>query len=258
MSTFFHKKSLGQHFLQNKELLEKISKIKELENEYVVEIGPGSGFLTEFLLKEKPKVLTAIEKDLSLKPILNKIKTKNPKNFNLIFNDALTINLSNLTKKKIILVGNLPYNIATTLIINWIKNYKIFKSLVVMVQKEVAQRLYAKVGTKFYSRTSVLIQANASVKEKFEVRAENFFPRPKVNSSVIEIIPSRRREFNYESLDKILKISFLHRRKILKNNLKNLSIDIKKKIKDKGINLSSRPQDLSPDDYIKLSKILFC
>ena len=79
MSTFFHKKSLGQHFLQNKELLEKISKIKELKNEYVVEIGPGSGFLTEFLLKEKPKVLTAIEKDLSLKPILNKIKTKNPK-----------------------------------------------------------------------------------------------------------------------------------------------------------------------------------
>ena len=258
MSAFFHKKSLGQHFLQNKELLEKISKIKELKNEYVVEIGPGSGFLTEFLLKEKPKVLTAIEKDLSLKPILNKIKTKNPKNFNLIFNDALTINLSNLTKKKIILVGNLPYNIATTLIINWIKNYKIFKSLVVMVQKEVAQRLYAKVGTKFYSRTSVLIQANASVEEKFEVKAENFFPRPKVNSSVIEIIPSRRREFDYESLDKILKISFLHRRKILKNNLKNLSIEVQKKINESGINLSSRPQNLKPDEYIKLSKILFC
>ena len=127
-----------------------------------------------------------------------------------------------------------------------------------MVQKEVAQRLYAKVGTKFYSRTSVLIQANASVKEKFEVRAENFFPRPKVNSSVIEIIPSRKKEFNYESLDKILKISFLHRRKILKNNLKNLSFEVQKKINESGINLSSRPQNLKPDEYIKLSKILFC
>ena len=126
-----------------------------------------------------------------------------------------------------------------------------------MVQKEVAQRLYAKTGTKFYSRTSILVQANASVEEKFEVSANNFFPQPKVNSSVIEIIP-RKKNFNYENLDKILKKSFLHRRKILKNNLKNLSIEIKKKIKEKGINLSSRPQDLSPDDYIKLSKILFC
>ena len=126
-----------------------------------------------------------------------------------------------------------------------------------MVQKEVAQRLYAKVGTKFYSRTSVLIQANASVKEKLKL-GRKFFPRPKVNSSVIEIIPSRKREFNYESLDKILKISFLHRRKILKNNLKNLSFEVQKKINESGINLSSRPQNLKPDDYIKLSKILFC
>ena len=84
----------------------------------------------------------------------------------------------------------------------------------------------------------------------------NFFPKPKVNSSVIEIIPFKK-DFNYESLDKILKISFLHRRKILKNNLKNLNIDTKK-IQENGINLSSRPQDLTPNDYIKLSKILFC
>ena len=88
-----------------------------------------------------------------------------------------------------------------------------------MVQKEVAQRLYAKVGTKSYSRISVLIQANAKVKKKLEVSADNFFPKPKVNSTVIEIVPSER-NFNYERLDKVLKISFLHRRKILKNNLK--------------------------------------
>ena len=110
------------------------------------------------------------------------------------------------------------------------RNYKTFKALVVMVQKEVAQRLYAKAGTKFYGRTSVLVQANATVEEKFEVSANNFFPKPKVNSSVIEIIPFKK-DFNYESLDKILKISFLHRRKILKNNLKNLNIDTKKKSK---------------------------
>ena len=257
MPSFYHKKSLGQNFLRNRKLLEKISKIRKLCNEYVIEIGPGSGSLTEFILRENPKNLTVIEKDEDLKPNLRKFKEKYPENFNLVFNDALTFDLSTLTKKKIILIGNLPYNIATTLIIDWMRNYKIFKALVVMVQKEVAQRLYAKVGTKFYSRTSVLIQANASIEEKFEVSANNFFPKPKVNSSVIEIIPEKR-NFNYENLDKILRISFLHRRKILKNNLKNLSTDIKKKIKASGINLSSRPQNLSPNDYIKLSKILFC
>ena len=255
MSHFYHKKSLGQNFLNNKKILEKISKIKNLCNEYVVEIGPGKGSLTEFLLKEKPRVLTVIEKDKKLKPFLEKIKIKHPKNFNLIFEDALNFNFSTLTNKKIILVANLPYNIATTLIINWIKNYENFKSLVLMVQKEVAQRLYAKTGTKFYGRTSVLTQANASVKEKIEVSADNFFPKPKVTSAVIEIIPTPRK-FDYESLDKVLKTCFLHRRKILKNNLKNLNSETESKIRESGISLSSRPQDLNPADYIKLSKIL--
>ena len=170
MSNFYHKKSLGQNFLRNKKLLEKISKIKKLKNEYVIEIGPGSGALTEFILRENPKILTVIEKDEDLKSTLNKFKQKYPENFNLIFSDALTFDISTLTKKKkIILIGNLPYNIATTLIIDWMRNYKTFKALVVMVQKEVAQRLYAKAGTKFYGRTSVLVQANATVEEKFEV-----------------------------------------------------------------------------------------
>ena len=255
MSYFYHKKSLGQNFLNNKRS-RKICKINCLKNETVIEIGPGKGSLTKYLLKENPESLTAIEKDEKLKPFLEKIKLKNSSNFNFIIDDALHLDLSTLTKKKIILVGNLPYNIATTLIINWMKKYKIFKSLLVMVQKEVAQRLYAKVGTKSYSRISVLIQANAKVKKKLEVSADNFFPKPKVNSTVIEIVPSER-NFNYERLDKVLKISFLHRRKILKNNLKNLNLKTEKEIKDSGINLLSRPQDLNTKDYIKLSEILF-
>ena len=256
MSEFFHKKSLGQNFLNNKELLEKISKFRTLSNEIVIEIGPGKGALTEFLLREKPEKLILIEKDKKLKPYLEKIKKKNPQRLDLIFGDALELDLSTFTRKKIILIGNLPYNIATTLIINCMKYYETFKSLVVMVQKEVAERFYAKSGTKFYSRTSVLIQANASVKEKIEVSPDNFFPKPKVKSSVIEIIPFER-TFDYKKLDKTLKISFLHRRKMLKNNLKNLDIELEKKINASGINLFSRPQELQPKDYIKLSKILF-
>ncbi len=257
MSNFYHKKSFGQHFLHNKKILEKISKIQELYNENVIEIGPGKGALTKFLLKQSPKALTVIEKDKTLKPFLEEIKQKNIKNFNLIFDDALNFDLTGLAKKKIILVGNLPYNIATTLIIKWMRSYENFKSLIVMVQKEVAERLYAKTGTKFYSRTSVLVQASANVSEKFEVSAENFFPKPKVSSTVIEIVPFKR-NFNYEKLDKILKISFLHRRKILKNNLKNLNTELEKKICASGINLLLRPQNLNPSDYIKLSEILFC
>ena len=149
MPSFYHKKSLGQNFLHNRKLLERISKIKKLCNENVIEIGPGSGSLTEFILRENPKNLTVIEKDEDLKSNLNKLKKRYPKNFNLIFDDALTFDLSTLTEKKIILIGNLPYNIATTLIIDWVKNYKIFKALVVMVQKEVAQRLYAKAEQSF-------------------------------------------------------------------------------------------------------------
>ena len=97
---FNHKKSLGQNFLHNRKLLEKISKIKKLFNEYVIEIGPGSGSLTEFILRENPKNLTVIEKDEDLKPNLSKFKERYPKNFNLIFNDALTFDFSTLTKKK--------------------------------------------------------------------------------------------------------------------------------------------------------------
>ena len=100
MSNFYHKKSLGQNFLRNKKLLEKISKIKKLKNEYVIEIGPGSGALTEFILRENPKILTVIEKDEDLKSTLNKFKQKYPENFNLIFSDALTFDISTLTKKK--------------------------------------------------------------------------------------------------------------------------------------------------------------
>ena len=200
--------------------------------------------------------MTVIEKDKRLKPFLEKIKKRYPNKLHILFDDALKLDLTNLTKNKIILVGNLPYNIATTLILNWIRLNKNITSLVLMIQKEVAQRLYAKAGTSFYSRISVLIQANATVTEKIEVSSENFFPKPKVNSAVVEIIPYKR-NFDYDNLDKTLKICFLHRRKILRNNLKNLSEENKVKIYESGVNLSLRPQDLNHKEYIKLSKILF-
>ena len=125
-----------------------------------------------------------------------------------------------------------------------------------MVQKEVASRLSAKEKTKHYGRTSVLIQVVADVKIKFDVAPENFFPKPKVHSSVIEIIPKEKIKFDYKKLDKFLKLSFMHKRKTLKNNLSKISSNIEEKIFKCGIDPALRPEEISPNQFIKLSEEL--
>ena len=253
---FKHKKSLGQNFLTNKTILKKISSLKDFKNQEVVEVGPGKGYLTKFLIKKKPSKLTLIEKDRELETVLtNLIKNKGVK-IKLIIEDALKISIDKLSEDKIVLIGNLPYNIATTLILNWLKYINSFKSIVVMVQKEVASRLSAKEKTKHYGRTSVLVQVVADVKIKFDVAPENFFPKPKVHSSVIEIIPKEKIKFNYKKLDKLLKLSFMHKRKTLKNNLSKISSNIEEKIFKCGVNPALRPEEISPNQFIKLSEEL--
>ena len=253
---FKHKKSLGQNFLINKTILKKISSLKDFKNQEVVEVGPGKGYLTEFLIKKKPSKLILIEKDRQLETVLtNLIKNKSIK-IKLIIEDALKIPINKLSKNKIVLIGNLPYNIATTLILNWLRYIHSFESIVVMVQKEVASRLSAKEKTKHYGRTSVLVQVVADVKIKFDVAPENFFPKPKVHSSVIEIIPKEKIKFNYKKLDKLLKLSFMHKRKTLKNNLSKISSNIEEKIFKCGVNPSLRPEEISPSEFIRLSEDL--
>ena len=253
---FKHKKSLGQNFLINKTILKKISSLKDFKNQEVVEVGPGKGYLTEFLIKKKPSKLILIEKDRQLETVLtNLIKNKSIK-IKLIIEDALKISINKLSKNKIVLIGNLPYNIATTLILNWLRYIHSFESIVVMVQKEVASRLSAKEKTKHYGRTSVLVQVVADVKIKFDVAPENFFPKPKVHSSVIEIIPKEKIKFNYKKLDKLLKLSFMHKRKTLKNNLSKISSNIEEKIYKCGVNPALRPEEISPNQFIKLSEEL--
>ena len=253
---FKHKKSLGQNFLINKTILKKISSLKDFKNQEVVEVGPGKGYLTEFLIKKKPSRLILIEKDRQLETVLtNLIKNKSIK-IKLIIEDALKISINKLSKNKIVLIGNLPYNIATSLILNWSRYIHSFESIIVMVQKEVASRLSAKEKTKHYGRTSVLVQVVADVKIKFDVAPENFFPKPKVYSSVIEIIPKEKIKFDYKKLDKLLKLSFMHKRKTLKNNLSKLSSNIEEKIFKCGVNPALRPEEISPNQFIKLSEEL--
>ena len=257
MFNFSPKKKFGQNFLKNRDLLKKIAELKNFENKSILEIGPGKGALTEYLLKKKPKRLIAIEKDEELKPFLINIQKRYPDIFKIIFQDALTYEYSKIKDQKIFLVANLPYNIATTLVIKWLRHIKKFESIIIMVQREVADRLSAEVSTKFYGRTSVLVQLHSDVKKIFDVSPDNFYPKPKVNSSIIELSPKSNLNFNYENIDKLLKICFAQRRKKLKNNLSKISHSNLRKIINSGVDLNLRPQNISIDNYLMMSKLLF-
>ena len=255
MVPFRIKKELGQHFLNDKETLERISVVCNLKKKSVIEIGPGKGSLTRYILKKNPLKLILIEKDTSLKPYLSKIKEDFPDLIEIIFADALDLELNKIFPNKISLVANLPYNIATTLIINWLRYIQSFESIVVMVQKEVAERLTAKVSSKFYSRLSILVQVHANVKKILDIDPTKFNPQPKVDSTVIQLIPKKTINFNYEKLDQILKVCFSQRRKMLKNNLKNINLPIGKFCEENKINLNLRPQDIEPENYLKMSEL---
>ena len=257
MFNFSPKKKFGQNFLKNRDLLKKIADLKNFENKSILEIGPGKGALTEYLLKKKPKRLIAIEKDEELKPFLINIQKRYPDIFKIIFQDALTYEYSKIKDQKIFLVANLPYNIATTLVIKWLRHIKKFESIIIMVQREVADRLSAEVSTKFYGRTSVLVQLHSDVKKIFDVSPDNFYPKPNVNSSIIELSPKSNLNFNYENIDKLLKICFAQRRKKLKNNLSKISHSNLSKIINSGVDLNLRPQNISIDNYLMMSKLLF-
>ena len=187
----FFKKSLGQHFLVNKSILKKIVSVKDIRDKVIFEIGPGQGALTKEILQNNPKKLILIEKDKNLRSYLLKLQEKFKDTIYYIYDDALNINLKDFNYNKIQIISNLPYNIATTLIIKLIIDFDIVESMVLMVQKEVAERLCAKVSTPYYSRLSVLIQLHAEVEKVFDVEPHNFNPKPKVKSSIIKLIPNK-------------------------------------------------------------------
>ena len=251
------KKKYGQHFLNDKKIVDKIVKIQNLSENNIIEIGPGFGSLTKSIMSENPKSLLVIEKDISLQNHLEKLNKTFAKKINLIFDDALRIDLSKITNhEKVILIANLPYNIATTLIINWLNYISFFKSIIVMVQKEVADRLTAKTSSSAYGRLSVLIQLHCNLKRQFDVEPKYFKPIPKVLSTVIEIIPKENVKFNYKPLDQLLRYSFFSRRKKIKNNLCKIYKNMNEVFLERKIDLNLRPQDISPETYLLLSKTL--
>jgi len=250
------KKSLGQNFLIDREVLEKIVSITDITNKEVLEIGPGSGNLTTYILKKKPKKLYVVEKDDDLAILL---KEKFDTEIKIINDDILKVSESTISDQKLSVFGNLPYNISTEILSKWILNIGSnfwFDSLVLMFQKEVADRIISEFNNSNYGRLSILSSWKLNVKKILDIKPQSFSPRPKIDSSLLLFTPKE----NYfklkdpKNLEKITRIFFSQRRKMLKKPF-NQVFDNGKEVAEKfGIDLNLRPQNLEPEVYFKLVK----
>ena len=251
------KKSLGQNFLVDKNILKKIVDIYEIQDRSVLEIGPGTGNLTSFILKNKPKKLFVVEKDKDLVLGLR----KKFKDFLVIVNeDILDINEKKFSKEKLIVFGNLPYNISTEILCKWILNLDNdefwFEYLILMFQKEVADRIIANVNTANYGRLSILAKWKLDIVRICNIKPSCFFPKPKIESSLLLFKPKKNffKIDNPKNIELVTRSFFNHRRKMIKkpfNQLFNGKSYIQKKLK---LNLNLRPQNLSLDTYYNLVK----
>ena len=250
------KKSLGQNFLIDQNIIEKITNIAKIENKNILEVGPGTGNLTAAILKKNPKKLIVIEKDDELVSLLKKKFTNKIK---IINKDILKIDENFVEKEKLTVFGNLPYNISTEILSRWILNLNNknlwFDHLVLMFQKEVADRIISKYNSKNYGRLTVLTNWKLNVKKILDIKPSCFSPRPKIDSSVLFFEPKKNfyKLNNSKSLEKITRIFFMHRRKMIKkpyNQLFNGNTHISSTHK---IDLNLRPQNLDCDTYFKLA-----
>ena len=250
------KKSLGQNFLTDRNVLETIVNTTKITNKTILEIGPGTGNLTSFILKKNPKKVFVIEKDNDLAENLNNIFANQ---LTIINDDVLNIDENLLFKDRVTVFGNLPYNISTEILIKWIVNLKDnfwFDHLILMFQKEVADRIVAKFNTSAYGRLSILSNWKLDVKKILDIKPVSFSPRPKIDSSLLFFSP--KKDFykikDPKNLEKITRVFFSHRRKMLKKPFNQLFNGDQKVIDKLKINLNLRPQNLDFDTYYELTR----
>ena len=250
------KKSLGQNFLIDRDILEKITKIKSIKDKNILEIGPGTGNLTSFILKHNPKKFFVIEKD-------NELATNLENLFNdkltIINKDILEIDETSLYNEKFIVYGNLPYNISTEILIKWITNLKKdfwFENLILLFQKEVADRIIAKFNTSDYGRITILANWKLSIEKICDVGPTSFSPRPKINSTLLLFTPKKNfyKIRDTKNLEKITKIFFNHRRKMLKKPFNQLFRGNEGILNKLNIDLNLRPQNLNLETYYMLTR----
>jgi 16S rRNA (adenine1518-N6/adenine1519-N6)-dimethyltransferase len=248
-----NKKSLGQNFIFDKNFLEKISNfIKTSHNNVLIEIGPGPGTLTEFLYKKKFKKLILIEKDLRLLENLNNNFCSNK--IDILNEDALKFDFQINDLKNSIIVGNLPFNISVDLLYLWTKLKKWPPKqvkMVLMFQKEVANRIIADPNNKSYGKLSIVIQSRYRINKLLDVPSSIFTPPPKVDGTILEFTPHNDyRLINIDKIDEVSKAAFSQRRKKIKNNMSKY-IQILDML---SIDHNLRPENLSVKDYCEIAK----
>ncbi|CAK6507496.1 16S rRNA (adenine(1518)-N(6)/adenine(1519)-N(6))-dimethyltransferase RsmA [Rickettsia helvetica] len=285
-------KKHGQNFIFDSSLCDKIVRASNLaENSRVLEIGPGTGGLTRSILQKKPESLTVIETDERCIPLLNDIKEYYP-NLNIIKQDALKINLTDLSydivtsvgfahkkrgaKKpnrratsndigesksidyKVTIISNLPYHIGTELVIRWLKEARLITNMTLMLQKEVVERICAMPSTKAYGRLSVICQLIAKVEKCFDVAPTAFYPPPKVYSAIVKLIPLENPPSItlINKVEQITKLAFAGRRKMITSSLKNLVPNLHEVLTQLKINDNYRAENLTPQDYLRIAEIL--
>jgi 16S rRNA (adenine1518-N6/adenine1519-N6)-dimethyltransferase len=249
------KKSLGQNFLIDKNIIYKIINTVSITDNEILEVGPGSGNLTREILRNKPSKIYLVEKDTFLVESLKEIKDERVKIFN---DDILKFDENSLSKNKIIVFGNLPYNISTEILSKWItslKNDYWFSDLVLMFQKEVADRIIAQFNTSAYGRLSILANWRLNMNKICDISPASFSPRPKIQSSLIHFTPKKKfaKIKDPINLEKITRIFFSHRRKMLKKPFNQIFNGNNEIIKKFNIDLNLRPQNLDFDTYYQLT-----
>ena len=253
------KKSLGQNFLIDNNIINKIIDLSNIKNTNIVEIGPGTGNLTSKIINKNPKSLILIEKD---KKLIDSLKNKfsHHKNISIFNEDILNFQLEKVMKADSIIIGNLPYNISSQILVKLIKFKKWlpkYKKLILMFQKEVADKILAKPKSSSFGRLSILVRARLKVTNSFNVSENCFYPAPKVKSTVLVFEPIINQDFNIKdisNLEKITQVFFSKKRKMINKAFKELFNDpilIAKKI---NIDLNLRPNKISEKEYYKITE----
>ncbi len=255
----YYKKSLGQNFLTDRNIIKKILSMVKIKNENIIEIGPGGGALTDEIIKMSPKKLILIEKDNSLAEQL-KLRYFGDKRVSIINCDILGFNLENFSNENYIIFGNLPYNISSQIIVKLIKLKwpPIFTNLVLMFQKELGEKIIGKFPSSKYGRLSILSNYRLNIIDKFLVSSNSFFPKPKVNSLVIHFQPKKKISFkikNINNLEKVTNILFSNKRKMINKSIKKL-ICLKKLREIRNLKMSSRPADIKPEIYYQIAELI--
>ena len=257
MNIKYPKKSLGQNFLKDKNIIDIIVETGDINtDDIILEVGPGTGNLTEKIITKNPKKIFTVEKDIFL---ANKLNEKFKEKINLINDDILKIDEKKYSNDPMIVFGNLPYNISTQILIKWIRYNDLsntFKKFILMFQKEVAERIIAKTNSKNYGRLAVLSSWKLKIEKIIDVSPKSFYPVPKVKSTVLLIEP-KKEYFNLKNpknLEHITNIFFNQRRKMIKKPLNIIFKNVNEISKKLDININDRPQNLSSLKYFEICK----